>query len=136
MEATSSTEDAPPEDLGQAEPPNGEGIPVNYQDATVDTSDVEGMMVATNGNRERIQEEVVEVLGVMLPRVFPMTSPLCSRPQPMHPTPPERDSKGFRGGRTWMLLPTPQETRRKIRSWGQKEESLGFRAQVLFRGCS
>ncbi len=31
------------------------------------TPPIEGGMVATNGNRERIQAEVVEVLGIMLP---------------------------------------------------------------------
>ncbi len=49
------------------EAPNGEGVPANYRDASVDTSDVEGGMVATNGNRQRMQGEVVEVLGIILP---------------------------------------------------------------------
>ncbi len=133
MEATSSAEGARREDLAHVEAPNGEGVPTNYGHTSVDTSDVEGGMVATNGNRERMQGEVVEVLGVML---LMMTSPRCSRLQRTHPTPLERDPKGFRGGRTWMLLPTPQETRHTIRPCGQKEEFRGFRAQVLFRGCS
>ncbi len=67
MEATSSTEGALREDLAHVEAPNGERVPTNYRDASVDTSDIEGGMVTTNGNRERMQEKVVEVLGVILP---------------------------------------------------------------------
>ncbi len=67
MEAISSTEGAPREDLAYVEAPNDERVPTSYRDASVDTSDIEGGMVATNGDRERMQVEVVEVLGVMLP---------------------------------------------------------------------
>ncbi len=67
MEATSSTEGTPREDLARVVALNGGRVPTDYQDASGDTSDAEGGMVATNRNRERMQEEVEEVLGIMLP---------------------------------------------------------------------
>ncbi len=60
------TEGAPREDLAHVEASNGERVSTNYRDAPADTSDIKDGMVVTNGNRERMQEEVVEVLGVML----------------------------------------------------------------------
>ncbi len=67
MEATSSTEGAPWEDPAHVEASNGGGVPTNYRDESDKTSDVEDGMVATHLNRERMQEEVAEVLGIMLP---------------------------------------------------------------------
>ncbi len=67
MEAMSSTEGAPREDLARVEALNGDRVPTDYQDASGDTSDAEGRMVVTNRNRERMQEEVEEVLGIILP---------------------------------------------------------------------
>ncbi len=67
MEATSSTEGAPREDLAYVEALNDGRVPTDYRDTSDDTSDVEGGMVTTNGDRELLRAEMVEVLGVMLP---------------------------------------------------------------------
>ena len=67
MEATSSTEGMLREGETHVETPNGGEVPTDSQDASGDTSNAEGGMVATNGNRERMQEEVEEVLGIVLP---------------------------------------------------------------------
>ncbi len=67
MEATSSTEGALREGVVRVGAPNGGEVTTDPQDASGDTSDAEGGMVATNRNRERIQEEVEEVLGIVLP---------------------------------------------------------------------
>ncbi len=67
MEATSSTEGAPREDVVREEAPNGGEAPMDYQDASGDTSNAEGGTVATNENRERVQGEVEEVIGIVLP---------------------------------------------------------------------
>ncbi len=58
MEATSSTEGAPREGAARVETPNGGEVPTDSQDASGDTSNAEGGMVTTNGNREQMQEEV------------------------------------------------------------------------------
>ncbi len=52
MEATSSTEGAPREDLACVEALNDGEVPMDTQDAAGDTSNAEGGMVATNENRE------------------------------------------------------------------------------------
>ena len=67
MEATSSTEGAPREGAERVEIPNGGEAPTDYQDASGDTSNAEGGTVATNENRERVQGEVEEVIGIVLP---------------------------------------------------------------------
>ncbi len=67
MEATSSTEGALREGEACVEAANGGEVPTDYQDASSDTSNAEGGTVATNGNRERVQGEVEEVLGIVLP---------------------------------------------------------------------
>ena len=67
MEAMSSTEGAPREDLAHVAALDDGRVPTDYRDTSDDTSDVEGGMVVTNGDRELLRAEVMEVLGVMLP---------------------------------------------------------------------
>ncbi len=134
MEATSSTEGAPREDPAHVEASNGGGVPTNYRDESDNTSDVEGGMVATNGNRERMQEEVEEVLGVMLP---PRGGLPNGFPAVLTASTDASDPIGTRRqGIQRMFQPAPKGTHHTIRPWGVKGESRGFRTQILFRGCS
>ncbi len=114
MEATPSTEGAPQEDLAWVEALSGKEVPTDSQDASGDTSDAEGGMVATNGDRERMQEGVEKVLGIVLPlrAGLPDGFPAVFT---MHPTPLEQDTRGFREWRTWMFQPAPQGTHYTIR---------------------
>ena len=47
--------------------PVGEGVPVSRQDVAIDTSYVTGGTVATRRHRGLRPEEVVEIMGVILP---------------------------------------------------------------------
>ena len=92
-------------------------VPTDYRDTSDDTSDVEGGMVTTNGDRELLRAEVVEVLGVMLPPGAGLPDNVPAVPASSTDV-PDPTGTGFQRIQRREDLDASSQTRHPIQPWG------------------